>query len=149
MGGVAWGGQAYIFSRKRLYVAYQNLTSAGTVITEDHIKWIPVRASSIRSDTVLEASEMLGRTPKRGLRPDRPLRQSEIRRPVLVPKGSLVTMILRLPAMTLTARGKALQEGSLGDVIRIVNSQSNTVIEAVVSGSGRVSVTLDTHLAMN
>ncbi|KKM71148.1 hypothetical protein LCGC14_1433590, partial [marine sediment metagenome] len=33
MGGVQWGGQAYIFSRKRMFVAYTNLMSAGTVVS--------------------------------------------------------------------------------------------------------------------
>ena len=66
-----------------------------------------------------------------------------------MPKGSLVTLILQTPKMTLTARGKALQPGSEGDVIRINNLQSNTVVEAEVVASGRVMVRLTTTIALN
>jgi hypothetical protein len=46
MGGVAWNSRAYLFSRKRMYVAYQNLSAAGTVVTTNtpchrglHSRW--------------------------------------------------------------------------------------------------------------
>jgi flagella basal body P-ring formation protein FlgA len=51
--------------------------------------------------------------------------------------------------MLLTAQGKALQNGSEGDVIRISNSQSDTVVEAEVVGEGRVAVRPTTLMAIN
>ncbi len=33
MGGVPWGGQAYVFSRARMFVAYPNLMTPGTVVS--------------------------------------------------------------------------------------------------------------------
>ena len=57
--------------------------------------------------------------------------------------------MLRAKQMLLTARGKALQHGSEGDVIRIANTQSNQTIEAEVVGSGRVAVHQPTLIALN
>ena len=58
-------------------------------------------------------------------------------------------IILRAKKMLLTARGKALQHGSEGDVIRISNTQSNQTIEAEVVGSGRVAVHQQILIALN
>ncbi|MEE9545090.1 MAG: flagellar basal body P-ring formation chaperone FlgA [Rhodospirillales bacterium] len=112
----------------------------GEVITSDDIEWIKTRSSRLQRNIILAAEDLIGREPRRGLRAGIPVRASDVRRPVLVPKGGLVTMVLRMPSMVLTAQGRALEAGSDGDVIRVTNTQSNTVIEAVVAGAGRVSV---------
>ena len=113
---------------------------ANEVISDNEITWIKVRANRLQPDTVLDKSDLIGRAPKRGMRAGFAIRTSEIRWPVLVEKGSLVTIILRTPQMLLTARGKALESGSDGDTLRITNTQSHTVVEAEVIGAGRVSV---------
>ena len=66
----------------------------------------------------------------------------------MVNKGSLVTMTLTGPAMLLTARGRAQENGGKGDVIRITNTHSKQVVEAVVTGPGRVMVGFANRLAM-
>jgi flagella basal body P-ring formation protein FlgA len=110
------------------------------VISKRDIKWIRIRSDRLRRDTILNANELIGMAAKRGLRSDRPLHTSVVQRPVLVSKGSLVTVSLDAPKMNLTTRGKALQNGSDGDTVRIVNLRSNKIIEAEVTGTGRVSV---------
>ena len=76
---------------------------------------------------------------KRGLRPGTPLQASFVQRPILVAKGSLVTIYLKVPRMTLTTKGKALENGSDGDTVRIANTRSKTIIQAEVIGMGKVS----------
>jgi flagella basal body P-ring formation protein FlgA len=58
-----------------------------------------------------------------------------------VTKGNLVTIEMRNAGMSLSTQGKALEEGSLGDVIRVTNISSNKIIEAKVNGTNRVDVT--------
>jgi len=122
---------------------------AGELIKRQDLKWIKVRSRRLQPNTVINDSDLVGRTPRRGLRAGYPILASAVQRPILVPKGSLVTMILRTPQMLLTAQGKALQNGSEGDVVRISNSQSNTVVEAEVVGEGRVAVRPTTLMAIN
>ena len=93
--------------------------------------------------------DLIGRTPRRGIRAGSPVQISAVQRPIIVAKNSLVTIVLRTPRMTLTATGKALENGADGDVIKISNSQSKTVIEAEVITAGRVSIRPTTQLAMN
>ena len=122
---------------------------AGEVIKSQDIKWMKVRASHLQSNIILSELDLIGRTPKRGLRAGYPIRTSAVQRPILVAKRSLVTIVLRTPNMFLTATGKALENGADGDVIKISNLQSKTIIEAEVVAAGRVSVRPTTQLAMN
>lgn len=122
---------------------------SGEIIGEGDIEWIKVRSSRLQRDIILDAGDLVGKSAKRGLRAGKPVRASEVRRPLLVTKSSLVTIILRAPSLLLMSQGRALEHGSDGDTIRVINTQSNKVIEAMVIGPGRVTVrTLDT-VALN
>lgn len=100
----------------------------GEVVSEEDIEWMDVAAKRIQRDVVTEADGLVGMAPRRFLRPHSPIRAGDVQRPVLVPKGSVVTMIVRTPQMTLTARGKAIQNGSKGDLIRVMNTRSEGVV---------------------
>jgi flagella basal body P-ring formation protein FlgA len=51
--------------------------------------------------------------------------------------------------MTLTAQGRASEDGAKGDTIRVLNMQSKKMIEGVVVGPDRVRVDLAPRLALN
>ena len=118
------------------------------MIRAEDVKWIRTPSDRVQQDIVMHIDDLVGKTPKRGLRAGSPIRSSDVRRPILIKKGSLVTMILKTPLMTLTSQGKAVENGSDGDVIRITNTQSNKIVQAVVTGSGVASITPASHLAM-
>ena len=122
--------------------------SANQVIKKHDIKMIPVRTNRVQKDIVFKKSDLIGKSSSRSLSPGRPLRQSDVRPLLMVTKGSLVTMILQGKFLRLTARGRALEDGGKGDVIRIRNLKSKKQVEAVIIGPGRVSVDSHGHLAM-
>ena len=112
----------------------------GEVIREADIVWQEVRADRISRNVVLDSINLLGKSPRRPVRAERPVRGNELREPVLVAKNSLVTIRLQTARMVLTARGRALEQGAKDDVIRIVNTKSNQIISASVTGPGTVKV---------
>ena len=122
---------------------------ANEVITERDIKWVKVRQNRLPRGVIVDINELIGKSPKRWLRAGIPVRAANVQPPILVPKGSLVTIYLKAPRMMLTAQGKALENGSDGDVIRINNTQSNKVIEAEVTGVAKVAVLLPGKIVMN
>ena len=113
---------------------------AGEVIRKRDVKWIAMRGDRLQRDTIQDSGTLIGKSPRRGLRAGVPVRVSDVRLPVLVPRRSLVTIMYRVRSMTLTARGQALEDGGAGDTVRVANTQSNTVVQAVVTGANRVSV---------
>lgn len=114
----------------------------GEVIREHNLRDILLPARKVQRNIVTDRAQLVGLTPKRGINAGKPIRTSEIQPPLLVPRGGLVTIRLRHNNMTLTAQGRALENGSKGHVVRVVNSQSNKTIQAVVSGPGQVTVNL-------
>ncbi|NVJ92678.1 MAG: flagellar basal body P-ring formation protein FlgA [Methylocystaceae bacterium] len=112
----------------------------GEVISENDISWVQMRADRTQQDIILDAATLIGMSPKRTLRADRPIRARDIQEPVLVPKGSLVTIILKKPGLTLTSRGRAMENGSDGETIRVTNTKTSRTIDAVVIGSSMVTV---------
>jgi flagella basal body P-ring formation protein FlgA len=84
--------------------------------------------------------QVLGKETRRVLRPGDPFRLRDLQSPLLVKKGSLVTMILNTPMMQLTSQGKALENGALGDVIKVQNPRSGKTILGTVVEDRTVSV---------
>ncbi len=112
----------------------------GEVIREADIIGRDARADRIARNVVLDPVNMVGKSPRRPIRAEKPLRSSELRQPILVPRNSLVTIRLQTARMVLTARGRAMEPGAKGDVIRVVNTKSNQIISASVTASGTVEV---------
>lgn len=112
----------------------------GEVISAGDLSWKRLASNRLQRDVVTSAEQLIGLTPRRGLREGVPVRASDVQRPRMIAKGELVTVTLSTANMTLTARGVALQDGSKGEAIRVSNLHSRQVIEAVVTGPGRVGV---------
>jgi flagellar basal body P-ring formation protein FlgA len=77
------------------------------------------------------------------VRAGQPLRASDLMRPEIVHRNEVVTIVYEAPGLVLTMRGKAVDPGAEGDVISVVNSQSNRTIQGTVAGPARVVVRSD------
>ena len=104
------------------------------------IDYIDMRSPDITSSMMTEASNLIGLTPRRGIEAMKPLTASDVRMPVIVKKGDLVTMVLQSSVLSLTVQGRALDNGSAGDAIHVMNSSSKQVVDAIVTGSQTVSI---------
>ncbi|MBI2239698.1 MAG: flagellar basal body P-ring formation protein FlgA [Magnetospirillum gryphiswaldense] len=128
-----------VFPVTRVPVLSRGL-SRGDIINEADIKWVDMRADLSRRDILVDLDQIVGQEPRMQLRPDAPLRASDLRRPVLVERNAMVTVSLKTANMSLTSQAKAQDAGGKGDIIRILNMQSKRTVEAVVEGPGLVSV---------
>ena len=122
---------------------------ADKVITEGDLEWISMRSDRVPREAVMEATDLVGMVPRRSLRAGQPVRPADVGRPILVTKGTVVTMVVRAPMMTLTAKGRALDDGSEGDTVRIANTESKKVVDATVIGASTVTVNLAGQVAIN
>ena len=114
--------------------------SKGEILRADDIEVIRLKAEQVPADIVGDRDGLVGKAAARGLRASQPVFARDVERPILVTKDSLVTLVLQATHMRLTARGKALDQGSHGDVIRVVNEQSKQVVEGTVAAAGQVAV---------
>ena len=79
--------------------------------------------------------EALGFAVARGLKAGEPVLAGDLTRPIVVTRGQPITLVHRTGRMTLTARGDALKDGRIGDVIDVLNTQSRRIVQARVLGA--------------
>jgi flagella basal body P-ring formation protein FlgA len=115
--------------------------SHGEVIVASDITSSRVREDIVRRDVITDADQLIGMELRQNLRANQMISQSDLRKPLAVIKGALVTMILNYHGMTLTAQARAIDQGSLGDTIRLTNTQSNMTVEGRIEGTNLVAVT--------
>ncbi|WP_119459789.1 flagellar basal body P-ring formation chaperone FlgA [Rhodospirillaceae bacterium SYSU D60014] len=113
----------------------------GEVIREADLEWSLVRADRVTSSTLVDPERLAGKSPRRPLHPGHPIRKTEVERVILVEKGSIVTMVLQNPNLSLTVKARAMQDGAEGDLIRMMNTDSNRIIHAMVVDSDTAVVT--------
>jgi len=83
----------------------------------------------------------VGMQARRQLRIGQALKTSDLARPDLVQKDQAVVLIYQAVGLHLTIRGKALEGGTEGDVVSVMNLQSKRTVSGVVTGRGQVSIT--------
>jgi flagellar basal body P-ring formation protein FlgA len=82
----------------------------------------------------------VGLAARRQLLPGQPLHDGDLMKPALVQRNDVVTIFYEVPGISLTLRGQAQDAGGLGDTINVINTQSKRVMQATVTGAGRVAV---------
>ncbi len=112
----------------------------GRIIAQEDLEWVEVRNDHVNAQTVTDLGGLVGMSPRIRLRAGRPIRAVDLRAPLVVEKGAPVTMVFRTRGMLLTAGGRAIDEGAMGDTVRVRNVKSQLVVDAVIIGSGVVTV---------
>jgi flagellar basal body P-ring formation protein FlgA len=81
-----------------------------------------------------------GLAARHALRPGQPLREADLMKPAIVQRNETVTIVYEAPGLTLTLRGQAQDSGALGDTVNVLNVESKRLVQGVVSGPARVTV---------
>ncbi|MET3908844.1 flagella basal body P-ring formation protein FlgA [Bradyrhizobium sp. S3.3.6] len=77
---------------------------------------------------------------RRPMRAGTPIRAADIAKPEFVSRDQSVTVIYQVPGIYLTTRGKAIESGSEGDTVSVLNLQTKRTLTGVVTGRGQVTV---------
>ena len=112
----------------------------GDVVRHGDIDWVRVPSNRIGQNVITSLDQLLGMSPRYQARAGEPLRLSDMVPPVLVEKGAQVDMLLTSGALTLIARGRALESGAIGDIINVLNTRSNRTLRGVVDGPNSIRI---------
>lgn len=113
----------------------------GETITVDDLTTIEVPAGRAAPTLVTSPAEVTGRAARRMLRAHTPLFANDVKKPVVIKKGELVTVVYAAGGIELSAQGQAQSDAGDGDTVQILNTRSRRTIEARVVGPGMASVT--------
>lgn len=112
----------------------------GDIISTRDIDWIELPKNRIANGTILNENDIVNMTPRRNLFSGKPIIQNELERPKLVSRGGPVTLIFANGPMVLTTKGKSLQDGAVGDVVRVSNNDSSKNLQGTVTGDREVTI---------
>jgi len=113
----------------------------GTVLAADDVRAARLHATLLHGNIALTASDAIGQALRHDMPPGQPLSEADVMRPRLVVRNDVVRMTLEAGGINLAAQGVALEEGGIGDRIRVQNPASHAVVIGEVTGSGAVRVT--------
>ncbi|CAM3040093.1 flagellar basal body P-ring formation chaperone FlgA [Legionella worsleiensis] len=126
---------------KTVLVAKRALVK-GSRINNDDIYSLEMDAQKLKHGYFTNKKELLGLICKQDISPDSPLNNFNIELAKLVHRGDHVTIFATNDLLTVSMSGVAVDEGVLGDSIRVKNLSSKRVIEARITGEKKVTVVL-------
>jgi flagellar basal body P-ring formation protein FlgA len=110
----------------------------GEVVGESDLTFADITGTTLSPSTATKFETLTGMQTRRMLRAGDAVRAEDVRRPVVVTKGQTVTMIFSAPGVELSAMGRAMSEGGVGDTVTVQNPASFRMVSATVTGAGTV-----------
>jgi len=114
--------------------------AAGEVLTGGDLRTLRLRRDQVQRGMVADARDLVGKAARRPLREGAAVRVADVREPVVVARGAVVTLYFQTPRLLVTAKGRATQDAAVGDTIAVVNIQSNKTVEGIVTGPDQVQI---------
>lgn len=113
----------------------------GDAIRSDHLADRVFNARIQRRSAVYQSREdVIGKVARRTLLPGRPIPVNAVREPYLVVQGRTVQIVFQEGPLTITGYAIALQSGGNGEVVRVRNLDSGTIIRGAIAPDGTVRV---------
>lgn len=113
----------------------------GDVIGEDDLTFATVDGNALMAGVPTKMEEVKGLQTRRVLAAGQPFRTEDLRRPIVIAKGQTITMQFAAPGVELTAMGRAMSEGGIGDTVTVQNPVSYRMVSATVIAPGTVRAT--------
>ena len=113
----------------------------GTIVSPDMFMLTEMPASGMENQVIVDPQMVVNMELVRDLAPNAPLRTYDLKKAVMVKRGQEVHVTAGAgQGFLITMRAEALQEGALGEQIRLKNSESGRSLTAVVTGQNTAKV---------
>lgn len=91
-------------------------------------------------DQILALSDVVGQSATRSMRQGSVVIGRDLTAPIVVRRNTVVTMLVRSGRLILSAKGRALSDAAAGDIISVINTGSNRIVEGRVTPSGTIEI---------
>jgi flagella basal body P-ring formation protein FlgA len=115
----------------------------GDTIRPGDLRVVRMPAARVPNGAELDPARLAGRTLREAASPGAPITADQVGAPPMVSRGQAVSLLVELPGLSITAQGRALEDGARGARVQVMNSSSRAVLEGIVVGPGRVRVSAD------
>lgn len=129
-----------IIEKMKQIPVLKSSVKSGDIIGSSDIEWINVSIRNTVHDTIDDADDLIGKTPVRSVDANTPIRARDVTPPQMVARGDEVILLFNQGGLQLSAKGKAMQNGAEGEVIRVMNLSSNESLRGEVTGTKTVEI---------
>jgi flagella basal body P-ring formation protein FlgA len=112
----------------------------GDLITEDMLTDAPLDAPPYSGPIAMEASDVVGMAAARTLLPGKSIPMTSVAAPRVLRAGAPVKMVYVDGELEITTSGSALQDGVVGEMVKVRNDDSGVTVSGRVRGDGSVLV---------
>lgn len=121
------------------YVVAAEDISRGTRLTKGLVRKQSGNLGDLSSRTLITVEEVVGKEARRPIRRGSSFQQQDVRAPLLIRRGDAVTVMAQGKGFRVTREGKAMEDGSQGETIR-VRLARREILNARVVGEGRLAI---------
>lgn len=112
----------------------------GDVLSQNDISIQSRRLSNDNARYITEIDDIIGKQAKRALTAGTELRYSDLKTPIIVERGQMVSIVSGGAGLRVSMQGKALASGGSGDRIMVANVKTGKRVEGVVARDGSVMI---------
>lgn len=110
-------------------------------LTPDNLAYQRTNVARLTGSYYTDINKIIGLNAKRTIAAGTLISDTFLEKPILVKRGSTVTILAYSGDMAISAAGEALQDGTEGQLIRIRNTSSKRIVAAKVVGEGLAQIT--------
>lgn len=122
---------------------FNKIMRKGDVISEKDITYESLDSRNITSRIITQKSTLINKSITKRISAFTPINESDIDKPVLIAKKSMINVIYKKGAVEVKMLAVAMEDGKEGEMIKIKNPKSNAVILGRVISSNEVSIVTD------
>jgi len=128
-----------VMNKKKIYVLKENM-ARGEIISADKIAVKEVILNDDKRNYPTEIEDVVGKMLKRDLNAGIAITKDVIEDHFVVKRNDIVNIIIEYKRLVVKTKGRAIDRGRIGDVIRVKNLTSQKEVLGRVTGSGIVNV---------
>jgi flagella basal body P-ring formation protein FlgA len=114
--------------------------NSGEIISSKDITLVSEKGKNLNKNSITNIEDVIGKRATRRIQTDQTIQNSMVMVPPAIEKGAQVIIRAENDTLVITASGKALEEGCVGDQIRVMNIASGKEIIATVKRFDLVQV---------
>jgi flagella basal body P-ring formation protein FlgA len=117
------------------------VVAAGTIRSQAIIGYNDVTLTDdITPGALTDLLDAVGQEARVNLYPGRPIRAGDLTAPAVVDRNQIIVLLYNNAGLRITADGRSMDRGGIGDRLRILNLSSRTTVFGTVTSPGVVSV---------
>jgi len=130
---------SHISRFEEIYIANGSL-SRGHIIRASDVYKSRKDLSRLPFGYITDEKSLIGKQMKRHVQAGRILTPSQIRNPIVIKRGELISLKRDSQGFSISMRGTAMSDGAIGDRIRVKNNSSKRIVEGTISQAGVVNI---------